>query len=110
MEEKDQKVIFDLGTEIRESLNISTLLPFLLKNSLATASEERELLLNRLISPTEKKDKLLYQWLLQKGDDSLGRFVKALRESAQEEPTHEEIARKIEAKRAESGLFFSVYL
>ena len=108
MEEKDQKVIFGLGPEIRESLNISALLPFLFKNSLATAPEERELLLNRLISPTEKKDKLLYQWLLQKGDDSLGRFVKALRESAQEEPTHEGIAHKIEAKRAEGGLLFNI--
>lgn len=109
MEEKDKNVIFDLGPEIRESLNISTLPQFLFKHRLATAPEERELLLNPLISPTEKKDKLLYLWLLQKGDDSLGRFVKALRESAQEEPTHEEIARKIEAKRAQSGLFSLIF-
>ena len=101
MEEKDKNILFDLGPEIREGLNISTIHQFLFKHRLATAPEERELLLNPLISPTEKKDKLLYQWLMQKGDDSLGRFVKALKESAKEEPTHETLAQKIEAKRTE---------
>ena len=102
MEEKDKNVLFKLGPDIREGLNIETILPYLVKHRLTT-SEERELLLSSSATTTEKKNKLIYLWLPHKGNDSLGRFMDALKDSIKEEPTHETLACKIQAKRAEGS-------
>lgn len=102
MEEKDKKILFELGLEIREGLNTATILPYLVKHGLAT-TDQRESLLTPFITTVEKNNNLIYSWLPQKGNDSLGRFIKALKESASEEPTHETLAYKIQAKRSEGS-------
>ena len=101
MEEKDKNLLYDLGPEILELLNINVICPYLFKQHLATSAEQKEYLLSSPATPTEKKNKLIFIWLQQKGDDSLSRFIEALKESANEEPTHETLASKITAKRAE---------
>ena len=100
MEEKDKNVLFELGPDIREELNIAAILPYLVKHRLTT-SEERELLLSSCTTTIDKKNKLIYLWLPHKGNDSLSRFMEALKDSIKEEPTHETLACKIQAKRTE---------
>lgn len=103
MEEKDKNVLFDLGPDIREGLNIAAILPYLVKYRLATG-EEREKLLSTCTTTMQKKNDLIYLWLPHKGNDSLSRFLEALRDSSNEEPTHETLACKIQAKRTEGLL------
>ena len=103
MEEKDKNVLFDLGPEIREGLNIAAILPYLVKHRLTTG-EEREKLLSTCTTTIEKKNNLIYSWLPQKGNDSLSRFLEALKDSTNEEPTHETLACKIQAKRTQGLL------
>jgi len=100
MDEKDKNVLFDLGPDIQEGLNIAAILPYLVKHRLTTG-EERELLLSSSATPNEKKNKLLYLWLPHKGNSSLTRFMEALKDSITEEPTHEALACKIQGKRNE---------
>lgn len=100
MEEKGKNILFELGPEIQEALNIPVIFPHLVKHRLTT-SDERELLLNSSTTTTDKKNKLIYLWLPQKGNDSLKRFVEALRDSSNEELTHETLACKIEARMTE---------
>ena len=103
MEEKDKIVLFELGPDIREGLNIAAIFPYLVKHSLTT-SEERESLLNSCTTTIDKKNNLLYLWLPHKGNDSLNRFMEALKDSIEEEPTHETLLCKIQAKRTEGWL------
>ena len=102
MEEKDKNVLFELGPDIREGLNVAAILPHLVKHHLTTG-EERESLLSSSTTAIEKKNKLIFLWLPHKGNNSLSRFVEALRDSKDEEPTHETLAGKIQAKRTEGG-------
>jgi len=104
MEKKDKDVLSDLGPNILEGLNIATVLPYLVKYNLTT-SEEKELLLSSSITNIDKKKLLIYSWLPHKGCDSLSRFMKALNASINEEPTHEELASKLQAKRLEGFSF-----
>ena len=100
MDEKDKNVLFNLGPDIREGLNIAAILPHLVKHGLTT-SDERELLLSSNTTTIEKKNKLIYLWLPHKGNNSLTRFMEALKDSIKEESTHESLACKIQDKRNE---------
>lgn len=97
MEQKDQQILFELGPDILSELNIEAVQPFLSKHGL-TSTEELEILLNDSVTATVKKKKLIYSWLPHKGDDSLSRFIEALKESG-EGTTHNKLAMRLQAKR-----------
>ena len=97
MEQRDQHILFELGPGILRELNIEAIQPYLSKYGLTT-SEELDTLLHDSITNTTKKKKLIYSWLLQKGDDCLSKFIEALKESS-EGTTHNDLAVRLQAKR-----------
>ena len=97
MEKNDESALFELASLILKDLNITAILPYLVEQDLTT-SEEREILLNQSINDIEKKRKLVFLWLPQKGNNSLDRFIQALKES-KEGTNHETLAHKIQDKR-----------
>ena len=97
MEKKDENALFSLGPLIQKELNITAILPFLIKYDLTT-SEEREILISSSICNVEKKHRLIFLWLPNKGNNSLDRFIEALKES-KEGTTHETLAHKIQEGR-----------
>ena len=97
MEEKDRQVLFELGPDILRELNIETIQPYLSKHGLTTI-EDLDTLLNDSITSSAKKKKLIYSWLPQKGNDSLGRFIEALKESS-EGTNHGNLAIRLQVKR-----------
>lgn len=97
MDKRDENALFSLAPLIQKELNITSVLPYLIKHDLTT-SEEREILLSSSMCNIEKKNLLLFSWLPNKGNNSLDRFVEALKES-KEGTTHETLAHKIEEER-----------
>ena len=95
MEKRDEKVLFELAPLIEKELNITV------KYALTT-NEEREILLNPCLSDTEKKRRFLFLWLPSKSDNSLDRFIEALKES-KEGNTHEILARRLQEKKLARG-------
>ena len=101
MEQKDQQILFELGPDILRELNIEAIQPYLSKYGL-TASEELDILLHDSTTNTAKKKKLIYSWLPQKGNDCLRKFIEALKESS-EGTSHNDLAMRLQAKRAEGN-------
>jgi len=99
MEHTDQKVLFQLGPLLLREINIEVLQPYLGKHDLTT-SEELDTLLSESVSNTNKKKRLIYQWLPQKGKDAFEKFIKALKESNEGGTTHGALADKLLAERS----------
>lgn len=95
---RDRDVLFSLSSLVQEELNIRAILPYLktAKHDLTT-NEEREILLNSSTCDIQKKQQFLLLWLPSKGNNSLDRFIEALKES--KGTTHETLARKIQDER-----------
>ena len=104
MEKRDEKALFELAPLIEKELNITAILSYLVKHDLTT-SEEREILLSSYRSNVEKKHLFLLSWLPNKGNNSLDRFIEALKESGKEfeGTTHETLASKLQEERLAKG-------
>ena len=101
MEKRDEKALFELAPLIEKELNITAILSYLVKYDLTT-NEEREILLSSYISNVDKKHRFLFSWLPNKGNNSLDRFIEALKES-KEGTTHETLANKLQKERLAKG-------
>ena len=97
MEKRGREAFFELSSLIQEELNIKAILPYLIKHDLTT-TEEREMLLNPSMCDFDKKQRFLFSCLPSKGNNSLDRFIEALKEST-EGTTHQVLAHKIQEKR-----------
>ena len=97
MEKRDRDALFSLVSLVQEELNIKAILPHLAEKDLTT-SEEMEILLNPYMCDSQKKQQFLLLWLPSKGNNSLDRFIEALKES-KEGTTHETLARRIQDER-----------
>ena len=84
------RILQKFHTELRRDLNIPVLLPYLIKYHLITANIQEELSLPTT-THTAKVDRLVAE-LPKKGENSLERFIKCLRDSMSEAPTHRNIA------------------
>ena len=99
MEQRDKDVLFELGPDILRELNIDAVQPYLSKQGLTTP-EELDMLLNDSMTSTAKTKKLIYSWLPLKGNNSLSKFIGALKESS-EGTSHSDLAARLQAKRTE---------
>ena len=104
MEERDKEILFYLGPDILRELNIEAIQPYLSKRGL-TAPEELDVLLNDSMTSSLKKKKLIYSWLPLKGNDSLSKFIEALKESS-EGTSHNDLATRLQAKRTEGIILY----
>ena len=78
-------------------LNFPTLVPVLNKYHLLTQSDNY-ILMNRIIPPVERANKLVYQILPTKGPRAYEIFVKCLQEET-EHLGHQELAKKFEKRK-----------
>jgi len=99
MDQADQKALSQLGPLLLREINIDVLQPYLGKYDLTT-SEELGTLLSESLSNINKKKKLIYLWLPQKGKDAFDKFIKALQESNEAGTTHGKLADKLLAERS----------
>ena len=99
MEQRDKEILNELGPDILRELNIETVQPYLSKHGLTTP-EELDVLLNDSKTSAFKTKKLIYAWLPLKGNNSLSKFIEALKESS-EGTNHSDLAARLQAKRTE---------
>ena len=76
-----------------ELLDLTTLVPVLNRHHLLTQSENYDLL-NRLISPIERANALVYTMLPSKGPEAFVLFIKCLQEE-KEHVGHQELAKQL---------------
>ena len=93
---QQERVLARHHTRIRETLQIQSILAHLNELELLT-TDERDLLLNPLYTPSYKKD-CLVQWLPQKGRNALHRFIVCLKRSSSDALGHEELAKLLERR------------